>query len=476
MALSLLGGLLGLLFAIGGIALVRSLRLGNLPRLENVQIDARAFAFTLAVSVLTGLIFGIAPALRASSADVNTTLKEGGKSTPGKERHRLRDLLVVADVALALVLLAGAGLMMKSFARLLDVRPGFDPSHTLTMGISLWGPKAADAPALAFFDEVLERVRTLPGVESTAVVSQIPLGGNMDRYGIHVEGKSAPNPEDDPSADRYSISPDYLRTMRIPLLSGRAFNEADRVDSAKVVIVNEALARQFWPAGDAVGKRLRFGDDKGPLRTVVGVVGDVLHQGLDAPHTIQIYLPNTQFTDSDMLLVVRTAGDPATLAGAVRQDIAAVDSQVPVSSVFTMDEIVAASVAKQQFSVWLFGLFAAIALVLASVGIYGVISYGVAQRTNEIGIRVALGAKKRDVLGMVVGDGMRPALLGAAIGLAAALALTRLLGSLLYGVKPDDPETFVAVCTILIGVALAACYLPARRASKVDPMEALRYE
>ena len=476
LALSLLGGLLGLLFAIGGIALVRSLRLGNLPRLENVQIDARAFAFTLAVSVLTGLIFGIAPALRASSADVNSTLKEGGKSTPGKERHRLRDLLVVADVALALVLLAGAGLMMKSFARLLDVRPGFDPSHTLTMGISLWGPKAADAPALAFFDEVLERVRTLPGVESTAVVSQIPLGGNMDRYGIHVEGKSAPNPEDDPSADRYSISPDYLRTMRIPLLSGRAFNEADRVDSAKVVIVNEALARQFWPAGDAVGKRLRFGDDKGPLRTVVGVVGDVLHQGLDAPHTIQIYLPNTQFTDSDMLLVVRTAGDPATLAGAVRQDIAAVDSQVPVSSVFTMDEIVAASVAKQQFSVWLFGLFAAIALVLASVGIYGVISYGVAQRTNEIGIRMALGAKKRDVLGMVVGDGMRPALLGAAIGLAAALALTRLLGSLLYGVKPDDPETFVAVCTILIGVALAACYLPARRASKVDPMEALRYE
>jgi putative ABC transport system permease protein len=476
LSLSVLGGALGLLLAKGGLAMVQRLRLGNLPRIENIRLDGWAFAFTLGISLLTGLIFGVAPALRASKVDLNASLKEGGKSTAGKERHRLRDLLVVADVALALVLLTGAGLMMKSFARLLDVKPGFEPSHTLTMGISLWGSKAADAPAVVFFDRVLERVRALPGVESAAVVSQLPLGGNMDRYGIHVEGKSAPNPEDDPSADRYSISPDYLRAMRIPLLSGRPFNEMDRVDSPKVVLVNEAFARQFWPVTDAVGKRLRFGDDKGPLRTVVGVVGDVLHNGLDAPHTLQVYLPNTQFTDSDVLLVVRTVNDPASLAGAVRHEIAGVDSQVPVTDVFTMDEVVAASVAKQRFSVLLFALFAAIALVLASVGIYGVISYGVAQRTNEIGIRMALGAEKRDVLAMIVGEGMKPALLGAAVGIAAAFALTRLLATLLYGVKPGDPATFVMVSAILICVALLACYLPARRAAKVDPIVALRYE
>jgi putative ABC transport system permease protein len=298
----------------------------------------------------------------------------------------------------------------------------------------------------------------------------------MDRYGIHVEGKSAPNPEDDPSADRYSISPDYLRAMRIPLLSGREFNETDRVDAPKVVLVNEAFAREFWPAGDAVGKRLRFGDDKGPLRIVVGVAGDVLHNGLDAPHTLQVYLPNTQFTDSDVLLVVRTANDPASIAGAVRHEIAAVDSQAPVTDVFTMDEVVAASVAKQRFGVLLFAVFAAIALVLASVGIYGVISYGVAQRTNEIGIRMALGAEKRDVLAMIVGEGMKPALLGAAVGIAAAFALTRLLATLLYGVKPGDPVTFVTMSAILVGVALLACYVPARRAAKVDPIVALRYE
>jgi predicted permease len=474
--ISLLGGVFGLFLAVGGVGLLQGLRLGNLPRLENVQIDGWAFGFTLGISTLTGLVFGLAPALHASKIDLNEALKEGGKSTAGRERHRLRNLLVVADVALALVLLTGAGLMMKSFVRLLEVKPGFEPAKTLTLGISLWGPKADDAPAVAFYQQVVDRVQALPDVETAAVVSQLPLGGNLDMYGVHVEGKSSPNPEDDPSADRYSISPGYLRAMRIPLLRGREFNEQDRAGSPLVVFVNESAARQFWPGEDPVGKRLRVGDTKGPWRTVVGVVGDVLHKALDAPHTLQIYLPNAQWADSSVLLVVRTSNDPASLASVVRREIAAIEPQAPISDVATMEEIVSASVAQRRFSMLLFGLFAAMAVVLAAVGIYGVISYAVAQRTHEIGIRMALGAGRREALRLVVGEGMRPALLGAALGLAAAFGLTRLLAGLLYGVKPADPATFAIVSVLLIGVALLACYVPARRATRVDPMIALRYE
>jgi putative ABC transport system permease protein len=474
--LSLLGGGLGLLLAWSGVAVLQKLQLGNLPRLQNVQIDVWTFAFTFGISVLTGLIFGLVPAFRSSKPDLNEALKEAGKSTSGKERHRLRYLLVVADMALALLLLAGAGLMMKSFGRLLEVHPGFDASNTLSLGISLWGTKAQDAPAVAFYQQVVDRVQALPGVESAGVVSQIPLGGNMDMYGIHVEGKTLPNPEEDPSADRYSISPGYLRVMRIPLLRGREFNEQDTVSSPRVAIVNESMARQFWPNEDPVGKHLRMGDTKGPWKTVVGVVGDVLHKGLDAPHTIQIYLPNAQFTDSDMLLIVRTTKDPTLLAGAVRGEIATLDPQAPVSAVATMEEVVAASVANQRFAALLFLMFAAIALVLAAFGIYGVISYGVVQRTHEIGIRMALGAKRGEVLKLVVHEAMRPALLGAVLGLTAALGLTRLLAGMLFNVKPWDPVTFLVVFAVLIVVALLACYVPARRASRVDPMAALRYE
>ena len=295
-------------------------------------------------------------------------------------------------------------------------------------------------------------------------------------YGVHVEGKSLPNPEEDPSADRYSITPGYLRAMRIPLLRGREFDPRDIATSPWVALVNESMARRFWPGEDPVGKRFRMGDTKGPWRTVVGVVGDVLHRGLDAPHTLQIYLPNTQFADSLVILAVRTSSDPASLAAAVRSEIAALDPQVPVSAVATMDEVVSASVENQRFGALLFLLFGAIALLLTAVGIYGVISYGVAQRTHEIGIRLALGAGRQQVLGMIVGEAMRPALLGAALGLCAAFGLTRLLTRLLYNVKPTDPPVFTAVLLLLIGVALLASYIPARRATRVDPMVALRYE
>ncbi len=474
--LSLFGGGFGLLLAWGGIELLQNIRLANLPRLQNVHIDSWTFAFTFGICLCTGLVFGLLPAFRASKLDLNEALKESGKSTAGTERHRLRSLLVFADVALALLLLTGAGLMMKSFVRLLEVNPGFDPSHTLTLAMSLWGPKSEDAPAVAFYDEVLQRIRAIPGVKATGIVSQLPLGGNLDMYGIHVEGKSLPNPEEDPSADRYSISPGYLRAMRIPLLRGREFDERDVATSPKVVLVNETMARRFWPGEDAIGKRLRMGDTKGPWRTVVGVVGDVLHRGLDAPHTLQIYLPYTQFTDSTAILAVRSSTDPASIAAEVRSEIVALDPQVPVSAVVTMDEVVSASVANQRFGAMLFLLFGVIALLLTAVGIYGVISYGVAQRTHEIGIRLALGAGRRAVLRLIVGEAMRPALLGAALGLFAAFGLTRLLTRLLYGVKPTDPPVFAAAVLLLVAVALLASYIPARRATRVDPMVALRYE
>jgi putative ABC transport system permease protein len=474
--LSLLGGVFGLFLAWSGVALLQQVRVANLPRLENVHLDAWTFAFTFGISLSTGLAFGLLPAFRASKLDLNEALKESGKSTAGKERHRLRSALVFADVALALLLLTGAGLMMKSFIRLLEVHPGFDPSHTLTLTLSLWGPKSADAPAVAFFDQVLQKIQALPGVESAGLVSQLPLGGNLDMYGVHVEGKSLPNPEEDPSADRYSITPGYLRAMRIPLLLGREFDGRDLATSPMVALVNESMARQFWPGEDPIGKRFRMGDTKSPWKSVVGVLGDVLHKGLDAPHTIQVYLPNTQFTDSLVILAVRTSKDPASLAAAVRSEISALDPQVPVSDVATMDAVVSASVANQRFGALLFLLFGAIALVLTAVGIYGVIAYGVAQRTHEIGIRVALGANRREVLSLIVSEAMKPALLGAALGLCAALGLTRLLTRLLYNVKPTDPLVFVAVLFLLLGVALLASYIPARRATRVDPMVALRYE
>jgi putative ABC transport system permease protein len=474
--LSLLGGGFGLLLAWGGVALLQQIQLANLPRLQDVHIDAGTFAFTFGISLITGIAFGLLPAFQAFKVDLNEALKESGKSTSGKESHRLRSALVFADVALALLLLTGAGLMMKSFVRLLEVNPGFDPSHTLTLTLSLWGLKSADAPAVAFFDQVLQQVEALPGVESAGIVSQLPLGGNLDMYGVHVEGKTLPNPEEDPSADRYSISPGYLHAMRIPLLRGRGFDKRDVADSPLVVLVNESMAQQFWPGEDPIGKRLKVGDIKAPWRTVVGVVGDVLHRGLDAPHTLQTYLPNTQFTDSFVILAVRTPNDPASLAAAVRSEIAALDPQVPVSDVATMDEVVSASVANQRFGALLFLLFGVIALALTAVGIYGVISYGVAQRTHEIGIRLALGATRRELLRLIVGEAMKPALLGAAVGLVAAFGLTRLLARLLYNVKPTDPPTFAAVLMLLVCVAWLASYIPARRAARVDPMIALRYE
>ena len=474
--LSTLSGAVGLVLASGGVVLLQRLQLGNLPRLKNVQIDPWTLTFTLSICVFTAVAFGLIPAFRASKLDPIEVLKEGARSSSGREHHSLRNLLVVSDVALALLLLVGAGLMMRSFVHLLGVDPGFDPSKTLTIGLSLWGPQAEDVRATAFYQEVLVRVRALPGVESAGVVSQLPLGGNLDMYGIHAEGKSSPNPEDDPSADRYSISPGYLKAMRIPLLHGRDFDDHDLAGSRLVVLVNDSAARKFWPGEDPIGKRLKLGDTKASWRTVVGVVGDVLHKGLDAPHTLQVYLPEPQFVDSEALLVIRNWGDPTSVAPAVRGEINAINPQVPVSPTATMTEVVSASVANQRFGAFLFALFGFVALLLAASGIYGVISYGVAQRTHEIGVRTALGAPRREILRLILFEGAKLTLLGVALGVIAALALTRLMRSLLFEVSPLDPLTFVSVALLLILVALLACYIPARRAMRVNPIVALRYE
>jgi putative ABC transport system permease protein len=366
--------------------------------------------------------------------------------------------------------------MMRSFVQLQDVNPGFDPSKTLTLGLSLWGTQAEDIRATAFYQEVLLRVRALPGVESAGVVSQLPLGGNLDMYGIHVDGKSSRNPEDDPSADRYSISPGYLTAMRIPLLHGRDFDDRDLAGSPLVVLVNDSAARKLWPGEDPIGRRLKLGDTKARWRTVVGVVGDVLHKGLDAPHTLQVYLPEAQFVDSDALLLIRTWGDPSAIASAVRGAVTVINPQVPVSSIATMKEVVSASVANQRFGAFLFTLFGFVALLLAASGIYGVISYSVAQRRHEIGVRAALGAPRREILRLILFEGAKLTLLGVAIGVIAALSLTRLMRGLLFEVSPIDPLTFASVALLLILVALLACYIPARRATRVDPMIALRHE
>jgi putative ABC transport system permease protein len=483
--LAMLGGAAGLLFAVWGVDFLVSLAPSNLPRLDQIHLDSQVLAYTLGLCLLTGVIFGMAPALQIFRLDPNESLKEGGRQMGASERRPLRSALVVSGVALALMLLIGSGLMLRSVSKLLAVNPGFDSEKLLTMEVDFTGSgyredvPCAAGPCLAaqnFYRQALERIQTLPGVEAAGVVSQLPLGGNMDRYGMHVEGKLSPNPEDDPSADRYAVSLDYLRAMRIPVLRGRSFNEQDRADSPAVALISETFARRIWSHEDPLGHRIKMGDPQGPWRTIVGVVGDVRHTGLDAPSAMQIYLPHSQWLDSSTVLAVRTKGDPGSLAGAVRDAIWSVDKNQPISKVATMDRVIATSMAQRRFAMTLFSIFAGLALVLAAVGLYGVLAHNVSTRTNELGVRIALGAQKGDILRLVVRQGLLLTAMGIAIGVAGALALTRFLASQLFGVTPTDPVTFAGVPMLLAAVALLACYIPARRATRVDPMVALRYE
>jgi putative ABC transport system permease protein len=478
--LAMAGGGLGLLLSLWGAGLVESLGSKVNPMLNGITLDLRVLGFTGAISLLTGIVFGIAPALHASKLDLNESLKEGGRSSgAGAGRNRLRGALVVSEVAMALVLLISAGLLIKTVIRLRAVNTGFNPKNLLTMNLALPNAKYPNAPTwIAFYNQILERIESLPGVKAAGVASVLPFSGNFDGRGLAVETRPKPRGEEI-SVDLYIATPGYLGAMGIPLLEGRSLVEQDVETSPLVALVNKTMAEELWPNEDAIGKRIKFpGSDKRPQpwRTVVGVVSDVAQYGLDRKPPMQLYLPESQFPTSFMTLVVRTSSDPAGMTAAIRNEILAVDKDQAVSSIASMEQLLADSISLRRFSMLLLIIFAGIAVTLAAVGIYGVISYSVSQRSHEIGIRVALGAGRNDILKLVVGQGMTLTLAGVAIGLVAALGLTRVMEGLLFGVSATDPVTFVVISTLLAGVALGACFVPARRATKVDPMIALRCE
>jgi putative ABC transport system permease protein len=480
--LALAGGAAGLLLAAWGTRLLSALApAGLLPSVAQVGVDWHVLAFALAASVATGLLFGTAPAWQARKVDVNSSLKDSaGKGATA--RGRLRGALVVAEVALSLVLLVGAGLLVRTFVNLLGVTPGFDPHNVLTFQIEPNGERYnTSGKASAFYREALERIRRLPGVESAALTNKLPLDWqfNLPVY--------FPDKPDQPQSVQFRmVSPDYFRVMRIGVRQGRAFGDGDNSSAPAVAVVNEAFARKYFEGRDPLAQQLSVGRTADvPARQVIGVVGDIKQQGLDRPAPPMVFVPIGQVPDKLMAavrsftsinFVVRTKGEPLALSQAVRREIASLDAALPISHVSSMEEIAARSIASQRFNMMLLGLFAALGLLLAAVGIYGVMSYSVAQSTREIGIRMALGARRAAVLRLVTGQGMRLTLTGMAVGVAASLALTRLMGSLLYGVSATDPATFILYSLILAAVALAACLIPARRATKVDPLVALRYE
>ncbi|MGA9769123.1 MAG: ABC transporter permease [Blastocatellia bacterium] len=489
--LSVAGGGLGLLLALWGTDALVAFIPDGLPRQEGVHIDGLVLGFTLAVSLLTGIAFGLVPALQSSRPRLHETLKDAGRgSTSG--RSFARNALVVSEVALALVLLIGAGLMMRSVLRLTDIPPGFDSKDVAALSVSLSPTKYSEAARVRqFYQQTLERVQSLQGVQSAAWTIGIPLAGSNETSFAIPGRPRASESESDPLAVEYAASPDFIRTLGIPLLQGRFFTEQDNENSSKVVIIDEALARSFFPDESPIGKRLFNGDDDNSPpyagREIVGVVGHVKHYGLDPDSDsrvrFQFYVPYTQLPDQFMVLITRSMSmviksntDTKQLASSVRGQIQAVDKDQPIYDVTTMEQIVASATLQQRFAMLMLGVFAAVALVLASVGIYGVMSYSVTERTHEIGIRMALGAQTSDVLRLVAKQGLLLTATGIATGMAASFALTRLMSSLLYSVTATDPVTFVVIPLILAGVALGACFVPARRAAKVDPMVALRYE
>jgi len=480
MLLSLTAAVAGTLLSLWGIKAMLSLSRDNLPRASEVTVDMRVLGFAVAIALLTSVIFGLTPALQASKINLSESLKEGSRGLSfGKRSNRVRSSLVIAEVALSLVLLVGAGLMIKSLARLLRVDPGFKPENTLTMNIALPGSKYPAAnQQIAFFQDVTHRVESLAGVRSVGLISSAPLSGGVYAGGFSIEGRIPSSEADDLVADRRMISPDYLNSMGVTLLSGRSFTERDDQASPGVAIVSESWARRFLPNGNPLDNRIKLGgrDSTRPWLSIVGIAGDVRDTALEAEAKPCVYLPYPQFPSSGMTLVVRAAFDPKSLVSGIRDEVWAVDKDQPVTDVKTMDQYISDSVSPRRFNALLLAIFASLALVLASVGIYGVISYSVTQRTQEIGIRVALGAQSPDVIKLVVGRALALVLLGIAIGFGGALALTRLMTSLLYGVSATDPVIFAGVSLLLVGVALLASYIPARRATKVDPMVALRCE
>jgi putative ABC transport system permease protein len=478
--LSLLGGGLGLLLAPWAVDLIVAISPDSLPRVNEVRINGTALVFTLLASLLTGIVFGLAPALLSSKPDLNVALKEGSRGAAGSfGRSRLRGIFVVAEVALALVLLLCAGLMINSFVRLQRVDPGFRPEKLLTARVSLPESRYSQTTQqTAFCQQVIQRFETLPGTQSVSAINNLPFQ-NENNGGLKIEGYVPSSPYDRPQANYRAISPSYFRVMGIPLRRGREFRPDDVAGQPGVAIINEEAARRFWPNQDPIGKRINpdgAGFQPGVWLSIVGIVGDVRHSTLDASAKPEVYWAYDQYPVRSLTFVLRTAIEPMSLADAARKEIWAVDKDLPISSLQAMEGLISASIAQQRLYLWLMGGFAAVALLLAAMGIYGVTSYSVAQRSHEIAIRLALGAQPADVLKLVIGQGAKLTLIGLALGLVVGAALTRLMKSLLYGVSATDAVTFTLVSLLLAAIALLACYLPARRATKVDPLIALRCE
>lgn len=480
--LSLLGGAAGVLLGMWGVKALLALNPISIPSYNRITVDLTVLGFTLVASVVTGLVFGLAPAWQTLRFDLNSALKEGGRSNiaePGQ--RRLSSLLVIAEMAMAVVLLIGAGLLLRSFAHVLDVKPGFTTENLLTMQVGL--PNAAyqqPEKRIAFMQQLEANLKAAPEVSSVGFVTRLPLMSTLNNVTtfLAIEGRPLP-PGERPEIDFRRASTGYFQTMGIPLLSGRLVTEQDVMNNAHSVLINEAMAKRFWPGEDPVGKRISTAVATGQQtawQTVVGVVGNVRHLGLDIEPRPEIYYHTNTQPPFGPVVVVRTTSDPSRLISIARAKVRELDRDAPVSHVNTMEQLVAQSVAQRRFGMFLLGAFAILALLLAAIGIYGVVSYSVTQRTQEIGVRMALGANNTDVLKMILRSGMSLALIGVAIGLAGAFGLTRLMSRLLFAVTPTDAMTFVLVSTGLIAVAFLACYLPARRAMKVDPLEALRYE
>jgi putative ABC transport system permease protein len=493
--LALIGGTLGMLVAQWGVRLILYISPDALPRSKEIGLDWRVLAFTIGLSFVTGLLFGLVPALQAGVVDVHETLKETGRGTSG--RHWLRSSLVVVEVATTLVLLVGAGLMIRSFYRLQKVNPGFSYDHLTSFTIALPQKKYAESEQREqFYNRLLENLRGLPGVEATAAASGLPLGNNGWQTSFVIDGRPRPPREQTPLMEACLVTPDYFKAMNIPVKSGRVFDSHDDrswlagKDLSKLdddekfiaplnsIVIDEEFARRHWPGEEAVGKRIAMGSEKDPrFLTVLGVVGRVKMEGLGTDSKrVQGYFPFAQIPSGGMTVILKAAGDPNQLIAAVRQQVKAIDPDQPIYSVRSMDDIRSESVAPERLNLTLLSIFAGLALVLAVVGIYGVMSYTVTQRTHEIGIRMAIGAQPRDVFRMVIGQGMMLASVGVVCGLIGAFGLTRLMASMLFGVEPTDPVTFAAIAVLLTGVALVACYVPGRRATKVDPVVSLRYE
>ena len=495
--LALCGGLLGLVLAHWSLAALRELVPANMPRIDEIRLDTRVLAFTFLVSVFTGLFFGLAPAWHVLRTDLRETLSKGGRGTSASgASRRLRAALVVSELSVAVLLLVGAGLLIRSFSRLLEVSPGFQTQHLLTMQLALPDKIYPDGlPVQNFFKQLMARVDAVPGVQSAGAVSEMPLTDSYSSGSVFFQDTSLTDLQRYPvlgnlpymEIDQRAATPGYFQTMEIPLVRGRFLTDADDADAPLVAVVDTDFAKRFWPHGDAIGQRVAIDTipmAKPPLprwRTIVGVVGHVKHYGLDVEGREQIYLPHSQplygtFAPREMTLAVRSSQDPASISNAIRDQILLVDKDLPPYKVATMDQLISDSVAQPRLNLALLVAFSALALVLAAVGVYGVMAYAVTQRTQEFGIRMAFGASRSDVLKQVFLEGGRLAVLGLVLGVVVSLALTRLMSSLLFEVKPSDPVTLIVAAAVLAIVALAACYIPAHRATRTDPMVALRYE